>query len=49
MIAEIELFPPKLEEEQTKNKEKRKYHKQKPTTDVKSIDVVKGTIYVEFP
>ena len=47
MICEIELFP-KKPEEHTEKKEKRKYNKEKPSSDVKHIQVIKGDIYLEF-
>jgi len=50
MTADLELFPKKPDEDDTEVEEKpkkRKYKKDKPL-EVKSIDVVKGVIYVEF-
>ena len=51
MMADLELFPKKPDEDdikvEEKPKKKRKYKKDKPL-EVKSIDVVKGVIYVEF-
>ena len=48
MICEIELFPKKPEAEHIDKKEKRKYNKEKPVSDVSSIIVVKGNIIVDF-
>ena len=49
MMAELELVPKKPEEDNAveEKPKKRKYNKNKPI-DVKSIDVVKGPVSVEF-
>ena len=48
MICEIELFPKKPEAEHIDKKEKRKYNKEKPSSDVQHIQVIKGDIYLEL-
>jgi hypothetical protein len=49
MMTELELVPKKPEEDNVveEKPKKRKYNKNKPI-DVKSIDVIKGPVSVEF-